>query len=286
MIPSDGLKEKLTTHQQSTNPWAVIDELKRQLAEAIQEREIAKGHATQFRADFEAELAGNAALRKQYGARDGETMFDFHARVVAEREAAIADAAAMTEFINEVSELAMSATRFDDTANDLRRLGKKLLPKWNPAHSPGASLLAELAALNSLPVASICGCGDHVTCGPVAAEDGAACSTCASALRDELERARADAAALRQWIESGIARIHAGHVESFDVCQMFHCRNTRGFLRAENPGAPLLSIAATATEVFHTNGDVFEHYRRLNRLRDAVEVWQSGGKTEPRESAA
>jgi len=37
-----------------------------------------------FRRDLEAQLAGNLELRKQYGARDGETMFDFHARVHAE----------------------------------------------------------------------------------------------------------------------------------------------------------------------------------------------------------
>lgn len=34
MITSDGLKERLDAHRQSTNPWAVIAELKLQLAAA------------------------------------------------------------------------------------------------------------------------------------------------------------------------------------------------------------------------------------------------------------
>lgn len=45
-----------------------------------------------YKADLDRELAGNAALREKHGARDDETMFDFHARLVQERDAARAEA--------------------------------------------------------------------------------------------------------------------------------------------------------------------------------------------------
>jgi hypothetical protein len=42
----------------------------------------------------------------------------------------LADQAQMIEFINEVSFFAQAPSRFDETANDLRRTGKRLLPRW------------------------------------------------------------------------------------------------------------------------------------------------------------
>ncbi len=44
--------------------------------------------------DFKADLSGNAALRARFGARGNETMPMFHERLVAERDAAIAEKAA------------------------------------------------------------------------------------------------------------------------------------------------------------------------------------------------
>lgn len=53
------------------------------------ERDNALAQAAAYKADFEAELAGNKAIREKYGARDGETMADFHARMVRERDEAL-----------------------------------------------------------------------------------------------------------------------------------------------------------------------------------------------------
>ena len=59
----------------------VIDRMNKELSEA-------RAEAAAYKRDFEAELAGNAALRKKHGALDNETMFDFIDRLVRERDEA------------------------------------------------------------------------------------------------------------------------------------------------------------------------------------------------------
>ena len=56
-----------------------IDRLNKEISEA-------RAEAAAYKRDFEAELAGNAALRQKYGARENETMFDFIDRMVKERD--------------------------------------------------------------------------------------------------------------------------------------------------------------------------------------------------------
>ena len=51
----------------------------------------ALAEAAAYKRDFEAELAGNMALRQKYGARENETMFDFIGRMVRERNEARAE---------------------------------------------------------------------------------------------------------------------------------------------------------------------------------------------------
>lgn len=69
--------------------WNHEQERKRLTAE----RDAARAEAAAYKQDFEAELRGNAELRRQYGARGDETMFGFHARVAREREEALAEVA-------------------------------------------------------------------------------------------------------------------------------------------------------------------------------------------------
>lgn len=56
-----------------------IDRMNKKLSEA-------RAEAAAYKRDFEAELAGNAALRQKHGARENETMFDFIDRMVKERD--------------------------------------------------------------------------------------------------------------------------------------------------------------------------------------------------------
>ncbi len=81
---------------------AAEEELSRQVSErrdAVKAWAVADGQRASFKADLEAQLAGNAAYRKRFGARDNETMEMFFGRLVAERAAAIAekDAAVLAE---------------------------------------------------------------------------------------------------------------------------------------------------------------------------------------------
>lgn len=71
---------------------AECKETMRGLAEALVTSEERQNHANALQCDIEAEQAGRLALRAKFGAREDETFGAFIARVLAERDAAIARA--------------------------------------------------------------------------------------------------------------------------------------------------------------------------------------------------
>lgn len=74
-------RELLADREQARRIRNDVEEIK---AHLIAERDEARRERDAYKAGFDAELAGNAALRLEHGAREDETMFDFLDRLKAE----------------------------------------------------------------------------------------------------------------------------------------------------------------------------------------------------------
>jgi hypothetical protein len=80
---------------------AVADAWRAKVAEIERERDDAQAAAKAYKRDFDAELAGNQALRDKLGARKDETMFAFHERLVREHDEALEELSSLEDYIRE-----------------------------------------------------------------------------------------------------------------------------------------------------------------------------------------